>query len=116
MNCNSQNRTSDIQVIDSDTSSITLNINNSKPEHTAVYHLLFRGFPSSNQTTALISTSEEQIQKQHPEYFKKMFAENRYKTFVTSSSKIGNMQRVVLNVKALKADLEQNSIIRKFGY
>lgn len=117
LSCNSRNHASDIQVIDSNESSMTLNITDQKPEYAAVYHLLFRGIPNSNQTTPLISTSEDAAEKQFPEYFKKLFNENRYKTFVTSSSKIGNgSQRVVVNTKALRLDLEQNSIIRKFGY
>jgi len=117
LSCNSRNHASDIQVIDSNDSSITLNITDQKPEYAAVYHLLFRGIPNSNQTTPLISTSEEATEKQFPEYFKKLFAENRYKTFVSSSSKNSNgSHRVVVNTKALRLDLEQNSIIRKFGY
>ena len=115
--CTSRNHTSNIQVVDYNDASITVNISDPKPEYTAIYHLLFRGFPESNQKTPLISTSEEEIEKQHPEYFKKFFEENRYKTFVTSSSKnAGKGQQVVINLRALKADLEQNSIIRKFGY
>lgn len=117
LSCNSRNHASDIQVFDSNDSSMTLNITDQKPEYAAIYHLLFRGIPNSNQTTPLISTSEEATEKQFPEYFKKLFNENRYKTFVTSSSKNGNgSQRVVVNTRALRLDLEQNSIIRKFGY
>lgn len=117
LSCNSRNNASDIQVIDSNDSSITLNITDQKPEYAAIYHLLFRGIPNSNQTTPLISTSEEATEKQFPEYFKKLFNENRYKTFVTSSSKNSNgSQRVVVNTRALRLDLEQNSIIRRFGY
>lgn len=115
--CNARNHASDIQVVEYDDTSITLNITDPNPEYTAVYHLLYRGFPQSNQKTPLISTSEAETEKQHPEYFKKLFAEKRYKTFITSSSKnSNNTQRIVLNTRALKADLEQNSIIRKFGY
>jgi hypothetical protein len=40
------------------------------PEYIAVHQLLFRGFPNSNQTIPLISTSEIEIQKQFPEYLK----------------------------------------------
>jgi hypothetical protein len=111
------NRVSNVQAVDYDDASITVNISGSNPEYKAIYHLLFRGFPESNQKTPLISTSEEEIKKQHPEYFRKFFDEKRYKTFVTSSSKNGDKtKRIVINLRALRADLEQNSIIRKFGY
>lgn len=115
--CTPQRRVSQIHVIESNSTSITLDVNSGNPEYAAIYQLLFRGFPESNQTFPLISTSEELIQKQNPAYFKNFFEKNRYKTFVmvASRNKDGSC-RIVLNTRALKLDLEQNSIIRNFGY
>lgn len=115
--CTPQRRVSQVQVIESNSTSITLDVNAPNPEYAAVHQLLFRGFPESNQTYPLISTAEDEIQKQYPAYFKDFFQKQRYKTFVTVASKNEDgSYRIVLNTKALKSDLEQNSIIRKFGY
>ncbi|AYO57601.1 hypothetical protein CO230_05375 [Chryseobacterium sp. 6424] len=115
--CTTQRRVSQIQVIESNSTSITLDVNSGNPEYAAIYQLLFRGFPESNQTYPLISTAEDEIQKQYPAYFKDFFQKQQYKTFVTVASKNEDgSYRIVLNTKALKSDLEQNSIIRKFGY
>lgn len=107
----------DIQLIDSDAHSITVNVGAPKPEYKAMYQLLFRGIPNSNQSAPLISTSEEDIKRDFPNYFDVFFKQNRFQTFITSSIKNSNgIHKVTINVKALRLDLEKNSIIRKFGY
>ena len=117
INCKSTKTISSTQIIESTESSIILDIKAVNPEYVAVNQLLFRGFPNSNQTNPLISTSEIEIQKQFPTYFKDFFQGNRYKSFITSSTKNTNgYHRIVINLKAIRLDLEQNSIIRKFGY
>ncbi|SFI51456.1 hypothetical protein [Halpernia frigidisoli] len=112
------NRTkSDFQFISFDNDSVTINISKETPDYEVFNQLLFRGFPNSNQTMPLISTSEREIEQQFPQYFNLFFKENRYKTFITSSTKNQDgSYRILVNTKALKLDLEQNSIIRKFGY
>jgi hypothetical protein len=117
INCKSVNTISSTQIIESTENSITLDVKAANPEYVAVNQLLFRGFPNSNQTIPLISTSEIEIQKQFPTYFKDLFQSNRYKSFITSSTKNSNgSHRITINLKAIRLDLEQNSIIRKFGY
>ena len=117
MSCTSKNVLSNAEVLQSDENSISLNAFGANPEYSVIYQLLFRGFPSSSQTNPLISTSESEIQQQFPQYFNQFFKGNRYQTFITSSTKNQDgSYRIVVNTKALKLDLEQNSIIRKFGY
>lgn len=115
--CVNRSNISNIQLISYDESSITVDADATQPEYGAIYHLLFRGLPNSNQTVPIISTSEEQTKQQFPTYFKNFIDNKRYQTFITSSTKNSNgSRRIVINTKALKQDLEQNSIIRKFGY
>ena len=115
--CVNRSNISNIQLISYDESSITVDADATQPEYGAIYHLLFRGLPNSNQTVPIISTSEEQAKQQFPAYFKTFIDNKRYQTFITSSTKNSNgSRRIVINTKALKQDLEQNSIIRKFGY
>ena len=115
--CVNRSNISNIQLISYDESSITVDADATQPEYGAIYHLLFRGLPNSNQTVPIISTSEEQTKQQFPPYFKTFIDNKRYQTFITSSTKNSNgSRRIVINTKALKQDLEQNSIIRKFGY
>lgn len=115
--CVNRSNISNIQLISYDDSSITVDADATQPEYGAIYHLLFRGLPNSNQTVPIISTSEEQTKQQFPTYFKTFIDNKRYQTFITSSTKNSNgSRRIVINTKALKQDLEQNSIIRKFGY
>ena len=115
--CVNRSNISNIQLISYDESSITVDADATQPEYGAIYHLLFRGLPNSNQTVPIISTSEEQTKQQFPAYFKTFIDNKRYQTFITSSTKNSNgSRRIVINTKALKQDLEQNAIIRKFGY
>lgn len=96
-------------------------------ERQAVYTLLFRGYPDSQQKTPLIGYAETEIPQQYKEYFTWMFGktgrgENRYRTFILSSQPSGHFSGkqqdvdVTINLRALRTDLEQRGIIRKFGY
>lgn len=115
--CVNRSNISNIQLISYDDISITVDADAAQPEYGVIYHLLFRGLPNSNQTVPIISTSEEQTKQQFPAYFKNFIDNKRYQTFISSSTKNSNgSRRIVINTKALKQDLEQNSIIRKFGY
>lgn len=89
--------------------------------------LLFRGVPESKQKIALVGTNEIEGKQKHQTYFDKFYKGLRYKTFLMSSipttnaSKIsGGLKSIAvdikINVSALRKDLEQNNIIRKFGY
>ena len=96
-------------------------------ERQAVYNLLFRGYPDSQQKTPMIGYSEAEITRQHKDYFTMMFGmtelgENRYRSFIIGSKPSGRFGRnqldvdVTINLRALRSDLEQRGVIRKFGY
>ena len=88
--------------------------------------IFFRGLPESEQKIALIGTNETEEKEKHKDYFNKFYKEKRYKTFVMSSIPTsdlinykGSQKSISLDVKinlvALRKDLEQFNIIRKFG-
>lgn len=89
--------------------------------------LLFRGLPESEQKIALIGTNESNEKEKHKDYFNMFYTDKRYKTFMMSSIPTSNLTRhkggkksiavdVKINLLSLRKDLEENNIIRKFGY
>lgn len=99
----------------------------SEAEKNAINVLLFRGLPESEQKTALIGTDESGEIEKHKEYFDQFYTQKRYKTFIMSSIPVSNFAKqnggakgltldVKVNLAALRTDLEQNNIIRKFGF
>jgi len=89
--------------------------------------ILFRGLPESEQKIALIGTNESNEKERHKDYFNKFFTDKRYKTFMMSSIPTSTLTRhkggkksiavdVKINLLSLRKDLEENNIIRKFGY
>jgi hypothetical protein len=89
--------------------------------------LLFRGLPKSEQKVPLIGTNEAEEKNKHKDYFNKFYSEKRYKTFVMSSIPTNDITKqkggkksiatdIKINLVALRKDLEQNNIIRKFGF
>lgn len=117
ISCAKRTGVSSFQVVEYSDDFISMDITGNVPEYTAIYQLLFRGIPNSNQTSPVISTSEEEVWRNNPAYFEEFFNKNRYKTFIISSFKNDKYSsRVSVNLKALEADLEHHSIIRKFGY
>jgi hypothetical protein len=96
-------------------------------ETNAMNVLLFRGLPESEQKVALIGTNEAEEKNKHKDYFIKFYSEKRYKTFVMSSIPSSDLIKhkggkksiatdIKINLVALRKDLEQNNIIRKFGF
>jgi hypothetical protein len=96
-------------------------------EKNAINVLLFRGLPESEQKSALIGSNESEEIEKHKEYFDQFYAQKRYKTFIMSSIPVGDFAKqnggaksqtldVKVNLIALRTDLEQNNIIRKFGF
>lgn len=96
-------------------------------EKNAFNVIFFRGIPESEQKIALIGTNETEEKEKHKEYFDKFYKEKRYKTFVMSSVPTSDLIKhkggkksisvdVKINLVALRKDLEQFNIIRKFGY
>ncbi|GAB6393818.1 MAG: hypothetical protein MdMp024_0130 [Bacteroidales bacterium] len=89
--------------------------------------LLFRGLPESTQKIPLIASDESGEKAKHKNYFDEFYMGRRYKTFVMSSIPVSDLigikmgQKMIsldvkINLMALKRDLEQFNIIRKFGY
>lgn len=87
--------------------------------------ILFRGIPNSQYNLPLIENRNTAFEN-HQKYFDNFFKEGYYKTFIISSNNLDMYKDVkknkilVLNTKinyhALRRDLEQNGVIRKFGY
>ena len=90
-------------------------------EQQAFKDLFFRGYPTSQQKVPMIGVNENALMQQHKAYFDQFFV-NRYRTFLIRSKPVGNFSGkqltmdVTINIRALRTDLEQNGIIRKFGY
>ena len=96
-------------------------------ERQAFKDLFFRGYPTSQQKTPMIGVNEIALTQQHKAYFDQFFGmtelgPNRYRTFIIRSKPVGKFSGnqlttdVTINLRALRTDLEQNGIIRKFGY
>jgi len=96
-------------------------------ERQAFKDLFFRGYPTSQQKTPMIGVNESALTQQHKAYFDRFFGmtelgDNRYRSFVISSKPIGKFSDnqltmdVTIHLRALRVDLEQNGIIRRFGY
>lgn len=97
-------------------------------EQSAIKAILFRGIPGSNQVEKpLIGVDEEKILKENKKYFKGFFEEQRYSSFILSNIPISKFTKDVtkkkcitvdlkVNLQALRSDLEQHKIIRKFGF
>lgn len=96
-------------------------------EQAAFKELLFRGIPLSQQKNAIVSTNELESLRKNNSYFNELLSKGRYKTFITSSIPVsdishykGSLKQITVDVKinlyGLRKDLEQNNIIRPFGY
>lgn len=91
-------------------------------EKSAISTLLFRGFPESSQKAPLVGYQEEEITGKHSRYFRQLYKQERYLSFLTSSQPVSRYANkaltveVSINLRALRTDLEENGIIRKFGY
>lgn len=87
--------------------------------------LFYRGIPGSQQNTPLIHIDEKQ-KTENESFLKDFFSSGRYKSFIVSSSTISevtkqrNQKKVTvdmgINLSSLRKELEQNKVIRKFGY
>jgi hypothetical protein len=96
-------------------------------EISAIEVLFFRGLPNSKQKDPLISIDEEGTKAKYSDYFNKFFNQGRYRTFIISSYAVTSLEKVdnktksmavdvTVNLKALRLDLENHGVIRKFGY
>ncbi len=91
----------------------------------ALQRVLFRGVENTSFNRALCGTDEQTAMKKHKDYFNKLFKE-RGESFVTSvtpvsvgvkdaTGKKAYVTDVTINMTALRKDLENQKIIRKFG-
>jgi hypothetical protein len=97
-------------------------------EINAIDVLLFRGLPESTQKDPIIGINSDEIKSKNKEYFENFYGAKQYKTFIMSAlptteelikNKGGKKSIAVdvkINVKALRLDLENKNIIRKFGF
>lgn len=87
--------------------------------------ILFKGLPGIEVNVPLIE-DENDAKSKHADYFKKFFDNNNYKTFMMSSVESSNLIRmkgtkkitvdIKINFNSLRKDLEQNQLVRKFGF
>lgn len=87
--------------------------------------ILFKGLPGTELNVPLIE-NENDAKLKHAAYFKKFFDEGNYKTFMMSSTESSNLIKIKgtkkinvdlkINYNSLRKDLEQQQVIRKFGY
>lgn len=94
-------------------------------EAAAFKNLIFRGIPGSQYHLPMVP-DETSARKQHGGYFTKLLDGSGYKTFMMLSEEMSafsparknqkNMLiKVKINVDALRKDMEENGVIRKFG-
>ncbi|MDR1120257.1 MAG: hypothetical protein LBM08_05000 [Dysgonamonadaceae bacterium] len=91
-------------------------------EKNAFDALFFRGIPGSSQKVPLIGYDEAGVKKEYAKYFLQFYDQGRYWSFVGNSYPLGKLRDktltvdVTVHLRALRTDLEQNGMIRKFGY
>ncbi len=93
---------------------------------TAINNVLFRGIPNSNISDPLVGLDEKEAYQKYPKYFDSFNKEKRYMNFITSTTlyteftKEKGLTNVTLDVKinitSLRKDLENNGVIKKFGF
>ncbi len=94
-------------------------------EINAFNNLIFRGIPGSQYSLPMIE-NEQQAKSEHKDYFNNLYEQKRYKSFLLSTASESDLninlssQKTItietkINVNALRRDMEQNGVIRKFG-
>ena len=84
--------------------------------------LFFRGLPGSSQKQPLIGINEQELKRQHKDYFNQFYNRKYYMTFLSGSEptnkkiKKGLEVEIKVHFRALRSELESQGIIRKFGY
>jgi hypothetical protein len=90
--------------------------------------ILFRGLPAFAGLRAAMINDESKAKSQHSQFFKKFFDERGYLQFVSEQGKISKLGRsdqpgkikvqktFSVNYEAMRKKLEQEGVIRKFGY
>lgn len=92
--------------------------------------ILFRGLPASDFTALRLPMieNEGQARKEHASFFKSFFDEDGSNKFVTSINRLDDKPvkttdgrktmaySLTINYEALRRNLEQGGVLRKFGY
>jgi hypothetical protein len=91
----------------------------------AIKVLLFKGLPGTELNVPLIE-NENDANSKYRDYFQNLFQQGNYIKFIMSSTESANpiikggnktiTLAVKINYNSLRKDLEQNQVIRKFGY
>lgn len=85
--------------------------------------IFFRGLPDSQYCKDPLVSTDEDYKSKYPDYFRQM-EEGRFSTFITSARLVGYNKknnkeaivRFVVNIKALRQDLETKCVKRRFGF
>ncbi len=99
---------------------------NANAARNVFFVLLYRGVPESDINSALIDVPEQEAQQQFKPYLEAFF-DKRYETFITNAVQSGDVIKgkhrtrsvyldITVNVQALRKDLEDNKVTRKFGF
>ena len=99
----------------------------SEAELKAIEIILFRGLPESSQNTGHLEKGIFESNFKNTEYFENFYGKKGYKNFIMSSIPTTKLIKnkggkkslgvdIKINSSALRTDLEQNKIIRKFGF
>lgn len=94
-------------------------------ETNGIKAVLFQGIDNESSTRPLILSTETDITTMHPSFFNNLY-NSEYRTFISKTeiikkySKDKNKQKniivdVTIKTRALRENLEQKGIIRKFG-
>lgn len=86
--------------------------------------IFFRGIPDSYTCRDGLVGTDESYVKEHQQYFKDMTDGKRFNSFITSSRLINYdkkknkeaVVRYVVNLRALRLDLENKGVKRRFGF
>jgi len=99
---------------------------NANAARNVFFVLLYRGVPESDINSALIDIPEQEAQQKFKPYLEAFF-DKRYETFITNAVQNGDVMKskhrtrsvyldITVNVQALRKDLEDNKVTRKFGF
>lgn len=94
-------------------------------QYNAFNILLFKGLPGTELNVPLVENENESKVK-HPDYYNRLFNQANYISYIMSSSTNSDGKKVngtvmaiielKINYNSLRKDLEQNNIIRRFGF